>query len=253
MKRPTDPPSDKNLIFVRPPVYAEAWPRSTRRSTNSFARRGRPRRGITPTRLPLIRLRRVRRSLINLPGLVSCTRAGAGHRNRSVSVRSSHAQQRAGRSFDQLRHAGAAVLHARRLPRSAQPVDHLIVTAGATFAVHDLAGSRREPITWTCDGHLTQAGVDTEALEAALVAGVAVIAAATADILGAGWRTWVVPVLAMAGPWSQAPMLTATGVMAGTPDGLRRWMIQAFIPTLDALDVATMANGVSRSCPRACA
>jgi hypothetical protein len=127
------------------------------------------------------------------------------------------------------------------------------VTAGATFVVLDLPRNRREPIAWTCDGHLAQVGMDTERLEASLLAGVAVVAAVTADVLGLGWRTWVVPVLAVAGSWPHAPMLTATGVMVGTPDGLRRWMIQAFTPTLDALDVATMANAVSRSCPSACA
>ena len=143
------------------------------------------------------------------------------------------------------------VLHARRLPRSAQPVDHLIVTAGAIFAVLDLAGTRPEPISWTGDGHLAQASVDFEALEVALVAGVAVIAAATADILGPGWRTWVVPVLAVTGPWPQPSALTEPGIFTGTPDALRRWMIQGLTATLDALDIATMANAAARACPSA--
>ena len=41
--------------------------------------------------------------------------------------------------------------------------------------------------------------------------------------------------------------------MTGTPDALRRWITQAFTPTLDALDVAMMANAVSRACPSAIA
>ncbi|HEU5268217.1 MAG TPA: hypothetical protein VFU35_16020 [Jatrophihabitans sp.] len=160
-------------------------------------------------------------------------------------------QQRAGRSFDQLRHVGAVVLHARRLPHSAQPVDHLIVTAGATFAVHDLAATRREPIAWTYDGHLVQAGVDTETLEASLADGVAVMASVTAEILGPGWRTWVVPIIAVTGAWPHPPTCASTGIVVGTPDALCRWMIQAFTPTLDALDIATMANAASRACPNA--
>jgi hypothetical protein len=163
------------------------------------------------------------------------------------------AQQRAGRSFDQLRHVGAVVLHARRLPRSAQPVDHLIVTAGATFAVLDLAGTGREPITWTCDGHLAQVGMDTDTLEASVLAGVAVIASVTAEILGAGWRTWVVPVISVGGPWPHRPVCTSSGVAVGAPDGLRRWMVEGFTPALDALDVAMMANAASRACPSAIA
>ena len=83
------------------------------------------------------------------------------------------------------------------------------MTAGATFAVVDRCVTRGEPITWTYDGHLTQAGIDTEALEASLLAGVAVIAAMTADILGPGWRTWVVPVFAITGAAPCAPALPA--------------------------------------------
>jgi hypothetical protein len=160
------------------------------------------------------------------------------------------AQQRAGRSAQPCRRRGAA-----RAPvaaqRSAQPVDHLIVTAGATFAILDLPETRHEPVTWASDGHLTQAGVDFEAHEAALVVGVAVIAAETAEILGPGWRTWVVPVMAVTGQWPHPPTLTSTGIIIGSPDALRRWMIHAFIPTLDALDIAMMANAAGRACPSA--
>jgi hypothetical protein len=162
-------------------------------------------------------------------------------------------QRHAGRSFDQLRHVGAVVLHARRLPHSAQPVDHLIVTAGAIFAVHDVTATIREQTTWTYDGHLAQAGVDTEALEASLVAGVAVMASVTAEILGPGWRTWVVPIIAVTGPWPHPSTCTSTGIVVGTPDALRRWMVRAFMPTLDAFDIATMANAASRACPSAVA
>lgn len=39
--------------------------------------------------------------------------------------------------------------------------------------------------------------------------------------------------------------------MTGTPNQLRRWMTQAFVPTLDSFDIATKANAAARACPSA--
>ena len=139
-----------------------------RRSTTSSARRVRPRRAITLTRSPVTSLAAgaaVADQLARSRQLYPGRRWSPEQKRLRTQLRG---QRRAGRSFDQLRHVGAVVLHARRLPHSAQPVDHLIVTAGAAFAVLDVAGTRREPITWTSDGHLAQAGIDTDTLEASL-------------------------------------------------------------------------------------
>jgi hypothetical protein len=92
------------------------------------------------------------------------------------------------------------VLHTRRFPTTAQPLEHLVVTAGATFVVLHKAAIHRGPVSWTNDGYLSQAGVGTEPLEHALAIGAHAVGATTAELLGPGWITCVVPVIAVAGP-----------------------------------------------------
>ena len=163
-----------------------------------------------------------------------------------------HAQRAIGAELQQLEHSGARVLHARRGPDSAQPLDHVVVNARGVFVVMDLLATAEGPISWHAAGHLAMSGASLRLLEESLVAAAQDGVGAAEQILGEQWRVPVEAIFCIAGPWSGPPATTLAHVGVESMATVRGAIGNPLTPSLfNAADTAIITNAVARSFPNA--
>lgn len=162
------------------------------------------------------------------------------------------AQQRVGFQLDQLTHIGARVLHARRAPSSAQPVDHIVVGARGVFIIVDVLSTPIQPVAWHAAGHLSAAGISMRLFEESMVQLARDGIGATEHRLGERWRIPVELVLIVVDAPTCAPGTTQAGATVGQPAAVKQVVTGPFTPALfDATDIAVIADAVARVFPSA--
>lgn len=163
------------------------------------------------------------------------------------------AQQQVGRELGQLEHSGARVLHARRAPYTAQPLDHIVIARNGIFVVVDLLSTSRQPVTWTSDHHLQAAGWGLDRFEQGVKDSNDAVVDATHDLLGTGWSIASTALIAVSGVWPSAALANTADLLGvGTAAAVRAAIAGPGMPVrFDATDVAVIANAVARACPNA--
>ena len=163
-------------------------------------------------------------------------------------------QRQMGADLDQLTHIGARVLHARRAPDSAQPVDHIVVDARGVFVVADVLSTPDHPVSWHPSGHLATDGISMRLYEESLVGLARDGIGAAERLLGERWRVPVEPVIVVSGGTggTVAPGTARSGATVCSAAALKHVVHAPLTPALfDPTDVAVIADAVARIFPDA--